>query len=138
MSGPDGTSKKRLLPGFDVLSRDPGSQQFLASLSADVLKTGINEDHGAVAELVSVLLRHDRDAALDIGESEHVRNELSPEVRAIWITILFVMIRVGICRLGEPICRDGTRLYGKPLMSLGTVATEGKMALASHWSNAQR
>jgi hypothetical protein len=87
----DGTSKKRLLPGFDVLSRDPGSQQFLASLSADVLKTGINEDHGAVAELVSVLLRHDREEALAIGESEYVRNGLSPEVRAVWITILFVI-----------------------------------------------
>ena len=87
----DGTSKKRLLPGFDELSRDPGSQQFLASLSADVLKTGINEDHGAVAELVSVLLRHDQEAAVAIGESELIRNELSPEVRAIWITVLFVI-----------------------------------------------
>ena len=87
----DGTSKKRLLPGFDQLSRDPGSQQFLASLSADVLKTQINEDHGAVAELVSVLLRHDQEAAVAIGQSELIRDELSPEVRAIWITILFVI-----------------------------------------------
>ncbi|MGB7949048.1 MAG: hypothetical protein WCH75_15290, partial [Candidatus Binatia bacterium] len=87
----DGTSKKRLLSGFDELSRDPGSQQFLASLSADVLKSGINEDHGAVAELVSVLLRHDQEAAVAIGESELIRNELSPEVRAIWTTVLFVI-----------------------------------------------
>src|SRR4029450_9454949 len=42
------TLKKGSLPGFYELNRDPDSQQFLASLSADVLKTGINEDHDTV------------------------------------------------------------------------------------------
>ena len=62
------TSKKGNLPGFDELSHDPGSQQFLVSLSADVLKAGINEDHETVGKLVSVLLLHDQRAALAIGE----------------------------------------------------------------------
>ena len=53
------TIKKGSLPGFGVFSHDPGSQQFLAALSADVLKAGINEDHQTVGRLVSVLLRYD-------------------------------------------------------------------------------
>ena len=83
--------KRGSLPGFYEISRDPGSQQFLASLSADVLKAGISEDHDTVGELVSVLLLHDRRAALAIGETELARHELSAEVRAIWGTALFVI-----------------------------------------------
>lgn len=85
------TIKKGSLPGFDELSHDPGSQQFLAALSADVLKAGINEDHGTVGKLVSVLLFHDQRAALAVGETELARNDLSAEVRAIWCTALFVI-----------------------------------------------
>ena len=84
-------TKKGDLPGFYELNHDPDSQQFLASLSADVLKTGINEDHYTVGELVSVLLLHDRQAALEIGETELARNELSTEVRVIWSTAIFVI-----------------------------------------------
>ena len=83
--------KKGGLPGFYKLSQDPESQQFLASLSADVLKAGINEDHESVGKLVSVLLLHGHRAALAIGETELSRNELSAEVRAIWSTALFVI-----------------------------------------------
>ncbi len=85
------TKKKGILPGFYELSHDPGSQRLLASLSADVLKAGINEDHDTVGKLVSVLLLHDQQAALKIGETEIARNELSVEVRAIWSTALFVI-----------------------------------------------
>jgi len=85
------TIKYGVLPGFHELSHGPSSQQFLASLSADVLKTGINEDHYTVGELVSVLLFHDRQAALEIGETELSRNELSAEVRVIWSTALFAI-----------------------------------------------
>jgi hypothetical protein len=85
------TMKKGNLPGFHELSHDAGSQQFLASLSAEVLKTGINEDHDTVGNLVSVLLFHDQRAALAIGETELARSELSPAVRAIWNTALFVI-----------------------------------------------
>ena len=83
--------KKGSLPGFYELSHDPGSQQFLASLSADVLKAKINEDHDTVGELVPVLLLHDQRAALAIGETELARNELTVEVRAIWSTALFLI-----------------------------------------------
>jgi hypothetical protein len=83
--------KRGSLPGFYELSHDPGSEQFLASLSADVLRAGINEDHDTVGELVSVLLRHGQRAAVAIGETELARNELSAEVWAIWITALFVI-----------------------------------------------
>jgi len=79
------------LPGFYELNKDSGLQHFLASVSADVLKTGINEDFYTVGQLVSVLLRHDHQAALEIGETELARNELSVEVRAIWSTALFVI-----------------------------------------------
>ena len=58
---------------------------------ADVVKAGINEDHETVGKLVSVLLLHDQRAALAIGETELVRNELSPDVRSIWSTALFVI-----------------------------------------------
>jgi hypothetical protein len=79
------------LPGFYKISQDSGSQQFIASLSAGVLKTGINENHNTVSRLVSVLLFHDQRSALAIGETELARSELSPEVRAIWNTALFVI-----------------------------------------------
>jgi hypothetical protein len=85
------TVKKGSLPGFYELSQDPDSQQFLASLSADVLRAGINEDNDTVGKLVSVLLLHDQRAALAIGETELARSELSVEVRAIWSTALFVI-----------------------------------------------
>jgi len=85
------TVKRGSLPGFYELSRDLGSQQFLASLSADVLKAQINDDHDTVGKLVSVLLLYDQRAGLAIGESELARNELSAEVQAIWRTALFVI-----------------------------------------------
>ena len=40
--------EKGILPGYYELRDNPGSQQLLASLSADVLKTGINDDHDTV------------------------------------------------------------------------------------------
>ena len=83
--------KKGNLPGFYELSRDPTSRQFLASLSAEVLKTGINEDHNTVGKLVSVLLTHDQGSVISIGVTELARNELSAEVRVIWHTALFVI-----------------------------------------------
>lgn len=85
------TNKKGNLPGFYELSQDPGSQQFLALVSAEVLMAGINEDKETVGKLVSVLVLHDQRAALAIGETELVRNELSEEVRAIWSTALFLI-----------------------------------------------
>lgn len=84
-------SKKGNLPAFYDLRKDPDSQEFLASLSADVLKSGINEDKEIVAKLVSVLLIHDQQAALEIGAGALDRNESSVEVRAIWSTALFVI-----------------------------------------------
>ena len=83
--------KKGDLPAFYDLSQDPGLQQFLASLSADVLKAGINEDKETVGNLVSILLLHDQRAAVAIGAAELARNELSADVRAIWNTALFVI-----------------------------------------------
>lgn len=83
--------KHGILPGFYELEKDSGLQHFLASVSADVLKTGINEDHYTVGELVTVLLLHDRQAILEIGETELARNKLSAEVRVIWSTALFVI-----------------------------------------------
>ena len=85
------TVKEKNLPGFSNLIHDPDSQQFLTLLSADVLKSGINEDHDTVGKLVSVLLLHDQQAALAIGETELARNKLSVEVRTIWSTALFVV-----------------------------------------------
>jgi hypothetical protein len=80
-----------VLPGLYELNKNSGLQHFLVSVSADVLKTGINEDLYTVGELVAVLLLHDRQAVLEIGETELARNELSAEVRAIWNTALFVI-----------------------------------------------
>ena len=85
------TKKNGDLPGFYKISQDINSQQFLASLSADVLKIGISENHDTVGMLVSVLFFHDQRSALAIGEAEIARSELSPEVRAIWSTTLFVI-----------------------------------------------
>ncbi|MGD0819942.1 MAG: hypothetical protein ABSA71_04275 [Desulfomonilia bacterium] len=84
-------NKRRDLPGFYILKQDPNSQQFLASLSAEVLKAGINDDHETVGKLVSVLLHQDQREALVIGEVELARNELSAEVRTIWSTSFFVI-----------------------------------------------
>jgi hypothetical protein len=83
-------ARKGDLPGFYELNADPDCHQFLAALSADVLKTGITEDHYTVGKLVSVLL-YDRQAELKIGETELERTELSTEVRAIWSTVNFVV-----------------------------------------------
>lgn len=85
------TKKNGDLPGFYEISQDSGSQQFLASLSADILKTGITENPYTVGRLVSVLLFHDQRSALAIGETELARSELWPEVQAIWSTALFVI-----------------------------------------------
>ena len=79
------------LPGFYQISQDAESQRFIASLSADVLKAGINKNHIIVDKLVSVLLFHDQRTALSIGETELARNELSAKVRTIWSTALFVI-----------------------------------------------
>lgn len=84
-------NKKGDLPRYYELSHDTGSQQFLASLAAKVLKIGINEDHDTVGKFVAVLLCHDRQAVLAIGATELSRNELSAEVRAVWTTALFVI-----------------------------------------------
>lgn len=83
--------KYNVLPGFYELNNDSSLPQFLASVSAEVLKTGINEDLYTVGELVSVLLLHDRQAILEIGETELARDALSAEVRVIWSTALFVI-----------------------------------------------
>jgi hypothetical protein len=86
-----GAKKNRGLPAFYKIGQDPGSQQFIASLSAEVLKSGINESHDIVHRLVSVLLFHDQKSAFSIGQTELARNELSTKVRAIWSTALFVI-----------------------------------------------
>lgn len=85
------THKKGNLPGFYDLSQDSSSLQFLASLAADVLRSGINDDSETVAKLVSVLMLNDQRATHAIGEAELARNGLSAEVRAIWNTALFVI-----------------------------------------------
>ncbi|MCP4579277.1 MAG: hypothetical protein GY846_23635 [Deltaproteobacteria bacterium] len=85
------TNKNADLPGFSQISRDCGSQKFLASLSANVLETGINEAHETVGKLVSILLFHDQQAAIVIGKTELARSELSSKVLAIWSTALFVI-----------------------------------------------
>ncbi|RJX26764.1 MAG: hypothetical protein C4531_15055 [Desulfurivibrio sp.] len=51
---------KGSLPRFYQLCKDPDSQQFLAVLSARVLKAGINENDDTVGRLVSVLLHNDQ------------------------------------------------------------------------------
>jgi hypothetical protein len=84
-------SKKGNLPNFYELSQDPGSQQFLSELSAEILRMGINEDKETVCNLVSVLLMHDQRVAHEIGGTELTRNELSPEVQIIWQTALFLI-----------------------------------------------
>jgi hypothetical protein len=85
------TKKRNDLPRFYELSQDPGCQPLLASLSADLLKAGINDNPYAVGKLVPVLLRHDRQAAQAIGNSEVTRHGVSEEVRAIWGTALFMI-----------------------------------------------
>lgn len=84
------TSQKSL-PGFYELSHDPGSLQFLLTLSADVLKSQIDANDEIVGELVPVLLHNNQQVARAIGETELARNELSMEVRAIWSAALFVI-----------------------------------------------
>ncbi len=84
-------ARKGQLPGFDELAHDPGSQQLLASLSADVLRAEIMEDHDTVSKLVSVLLRHDPRAALTIGKTQLERTDAAAVVRAIWSTALFLI-----------------------------------------------
>ncbi len=79
------------MPGFSALARDSHSQEFLASLSADVLKTGISEAYKTVGRLVSILLRYEQQVAIRIGTAELARSGLSQEVRAIWSTALFVV-----------------------------------------------
>ena len=83
--------KYPLLPGFRQLEEDTGSQGFLTTLSADVLRTGIDDDHQTVSRLVCVLMDNDRQAALAIGETQIDRTELSPEVRTVWATALFAI-----------------------------------------------
>lgn len=85
------TVKRGSLPGFYELNRESSAQQFLASLSADVLRSGINDDHETVGRLVLVLLHQDQRAVITISESELARHELFPEVRIIWSTALFMV-----------------------------------------------
>jgi hypothetical protein len=86
-----GAEKNKELAGFYKVSQDPRSQRFITSLSAEVLKSGVNENHDIVHTLLSVLLFHDQQCALSIGETELDRKELSTKVRAIWSTALFVI-----------------------------------------------
>lgn len=85
------TKKRNDLPRFYELSQDPGCQPLLTSLSADLLRSGINDNPYTVGKLVPVLLRHDRQAALAIGNTEVARHGVSEEVRAIWGTALFMI-----------------------------------------------
>ena len=85
------TAKRGMMPGFYELNRDSSAQQFLACLSAEVLKAGINDDSEIVGKLVSVLLHQDQRAVLTIGQTALVGKELSPDVRAIWSTALFMV-----------------------------------------------
>ena len=84
------TIKYGILPGFHELSHDSSSLQFLASVSSDVLKKGI-QDLYTLSRLISMLLVHDRQAAVQIGETELARPELATEVQAIWSTALYVI-----------------------------------------------
>ena len=85
------TIRNGVLPGFHELSQDANSHEFLASVAAEVLKTEITEDLHISRELVSLLLLHDRRAAMEIGEKELTRNDISAEVQAIWNTALFMI-----------------------------------------------
>lgn len=85
------TTKHPILPGFYDLKEDAGSHQFLTDLCADVLRTGIADDHGTVSRLIAVLMAGDRQNAREIGEAQIDRPELSPEVRALWATTLFAI-----------------------------------------------
>jgi hypothetical protein len=84
-------NERNILPGFYEIEQDLESRQFLSSLSADVLRAGINDNHEIVGMLVSLLLHEDQLTASAIGEVELSRNELSAKVRTIWITTLFVI-----------------------------------------------
>jgi hypothetical protein len=85
------TARRGSLPGFYELSQDSGSLQFLASLSVDVLKSGIHDDDETVGKLVLILLHNDQQIARAIGDAELSRNDLSAKVRAIWCTVLFII-----------------------------------------------
>jgi len=87
-----GANKKQgILPGFYELRQDSRSQQFLAALSGDVLRAGINDNPNTVRELVFVLLLNNHQEALAIGKEEIASKDLSMEVRTIWSTALFVI-----------------------------------------------
>ena len=86
-----GAEKNRDLPAFHTIRRDPGSQQFIVSLSAEILESGIKENYRIVHKLVSVLLSHDQRPALSIGKNELDRKEISMEIRTIWNTVLFII-----------------------------------------------
>jgi len=83
-------NKRGDLPGFYELKRNLDSQQFLRSLSIDVLMAGIKNDHKTVGKLVSVLLHQDQQAVLQLGEVALAQDELSTEVKMIWSTSLFI------------------------------------------------
>lgn len=82
---------KRSLPGFYELSLDSECREFLASVSAAVLRGGINQDEDSVRRLLGVLLLYDQRGALAIGREEFARDELSPAVRTVWSTALFLI-----------------------------------------------
>ena len=84
------THKRRYLPGYYILKKNPESKQFLKALSAEVLMAGIKEDHEAVGGLVSVLLDQDQQAVLRLGEGLLAQDKLSAEVKMIWSTALFI------------------------------------------------
>lgn len=79
------------LPCFYKISHNSDFQPFLASLSADILKAGINEHYDTVRRLVSLLIFHDQHSVIEIGENELAQGELSAELRVIWSTALFVI-----------------------------------------------
>ena len=87
----EATKKQGNLSRFEEFSQNPETQAFLASLSFEILKAGINEDILSVRKIVSFLLLHDRRAVLEIGETELARNNLSQNLQIIWSTALFVI-----------------------------------------------
>jgi hypothetical protein len=86
--------KRGILPGFYELRDDDPSRTFVSKLAANVLSTGLTEDHDTVRHLVRVLLKNDRHALINIGASELARTTLTPEVRAIWTAALFAVDEV--------------------------------------------
>lgn len=84
-------AKESRLPFFDGLDNNSETKQFLAELSVDMINMGIIEDCKIVKQLLSVLLQYDRQVVLAVGKQEIIRNDISEEVHAIWVTALFLI-----------------------------------------------